>query len=128
MRDSGVALMGYGIAAGEDRARMAIEEALNAPLLNDNNISGAKNILFHVSFSTKSPLKISELNTITSIITEHAGVDSTDIIWGSGEDESLDDSIVITLIATGFNEKAIDKGRKVPLSFQILCAIAPASS
>ncbi|MDR1974300.1 MAG: cell division protein FtsZ, partial [Bacteroidales bacterium] len=113
MRESGVALMGYGMASGENRARLAIEEALDAPLLNDNSIRGAKNVLFHVSFSTKNPLKIEELRIITDIITEHTGVDSADIIWGGGEDESVNDNLVITLIATGFDEKTFDKGRTV---------------
>ncbi|MDR2557006.1 MAG: cell division protein FtsZ, partial [Bacteroidales bacterium] len=113
MKESGVALMGYGIASGENRARLAIEDALDAPLLNDNSIAGAKNILFHISFSTKNPLRIDELSTITDVITEHTGIDSADIIWGGGEDEAVNDNLVITLIATGFDEKTFDKGRRV---------------
>ncbi|MDR0762963.1 MAG: cell division protein FtsZ, partial [Bacteroidales bacterium] len=113
MKESGVALMGYGMASGENRAKLAIEEALDAPLLNDNSISGAKNVLFHVSFSTRSPLKIDELRIITDVITEHTGIDSADIIWGGGEDELVNDNLVITLIATGFDEKTFEKGRKV---------------
>ena len=104
MSDSGVAIMGTGTASGEQRALKAVEMALSSPLLNDNNIKGASNILLYMS-SGKEELEMDEVAEITDFIQEEAGL-TAEIIWGSGDDESLDDAISITVIATGFDTQS----------------------
>jgi cell division protein FtsZ len=100
MKNSGVAIMGSGTASGEGRAMKAVEEALSSPLLNDNNIEGSSNILLYIT-SGNTEVSMDEVTEITDYIQNMAGMDA-DIIWGNGNDQSLDDSINITLIATGF--------------------------
>lgn len=106
MKKSGVALMGSGIAEGENRAYNAIEMAINSPLLNDNNIKGAQNILLYFA-SGSSEATMDEITEITDFILREAGPD-VDIIWGAGTDDSLGDKLSITLVATGF-----DKNHKI---------------
>ncbi len=101
MKNSGVALMGTGIAEGENRAYRAIEMAINSPLLNDNNIRGAKNLLLYFSSMDKE-ITMDEITEITDYILNEAGID-VDIIWGAGKDVTLGDKLVITLVATGFD-------------------------
>ncbi len=101
MTDSGVAIMGTGTASGEQRALKAVEMALSSPLLNDNNIKGASNILLYMSSGTEE-LEMDEVSEITDYIQEEAGL-TAEIIWGSGDDETLEDAISITVIATGFD-------------------------
>jgi len=110
MRDSGVALMGIGLAGGESRAVHAVEEALQSPLLNDNNIVGAKSILLNLSYGSDE-ITMDEMGEITDYIQEAIGVDAENLIFGYSEDESLDDEIRVTLIATGFesNEQRKEK-------------------
>ena len=103
MSEGGVAIMGSAAAGGENRAITAVEHALTSPLLNDNNIRGAKYILLNISFGTEE-LLMDEISDITDYIQDEAG-ESADIIWGYGKDESLGDQISVTLIATGFKEK-----------------------
>jgi cell division protein FtsZ len=105
MNNSGVAIMGSGIAEGEGRALKAIEEALNSPLLNNNDITGAKNILLNISFG-EVDLKTDELVEITQFAQEAAG-HTADIIWGYNQDPSLDKKINVTIIATGFETDVI---------------------
>lgn len=102
MKQSGVALMGSGIAEGENRAYQAIEMAINSPLLNDNNIKGAKNILLYFA-SGSSKATMDEITEITDFILDEAGQD-VDIIWGAGTDDSLGNKLSITLVATGFDK------------------------
>ncbi|MCM1170021.1 MAG: cell division protein FtsZ, partial [Bacteroides sp.] len=104
MHNSGVALMGFGTANGETRAKDAVMMAMDSPLLNDNSIEGAKNMLLYLGYSSESPLCMDEIETITGSILEKAG-DGVDLIWGAGEDDSLGGNLNITLIATGFNER-----------------------
>jgi len=103
MTEGGVAIMGSAEAGGENRAEKAVEQALSSPLLNDNQIYGAKYILLNISFGD-SELLMDEISDITDFIQGEAG-ESADIIWGYGKDESLGDKISVTLIATGFNSK-----------------------
>lgn len=105
MRDSGVAIMGTGIAGGEDRALKAVELALASPLLNDNNIEGASDILLFMASGTKE-IEMDEVATITDYIQDEAGL-TAEIIWGNGFDEGLDDSISVTVVATGFARNSI---------------------
>jgi len=102
MRDSGVAMLGNAYAEGEDRARKAIHEALNSPLLEDNDIRGAQHILLNITSGTKE-VTMDEIGEITDYVQEEAGY-GTDLIWGNCKDESLGDKLSITLIATGFQE------------------------
>ena len=103
MKDSGVAIMGSGLAEGENRAHQAVEMALTSPLLNDNNIEGASNILLYIA-SGDEEISMDEVTEITDYIQEKAG-STAEIIWGNGTDESLGNMISVTLIATGFITK-----------------------
>ncbi len=103
MRDSGIAIMGIGKAEGEDRARRAIEEAMKSPLLEDNDIKGARHILLNITSGSKE-LTMDETFEITEYVQEEAGF-GTDLIWGTCYEEGLDEQISITLIATGFETK-----------------------
>ncbi len=105
MRESGVAIMGSAIAKGENRAMEAIREALTSPLLNNNNINGARNILLNIT-SGSEEVTMSEIGRINDFVQECAGLNAN-IIWGNGTDESLDDFISVTVIATGFNADII---------------------
>ncbi len=102
MKNSGVAIMGAGKAEGENRATLATEQALSSPLLNDNDINGAKNMLLYIS-SGDEEISMDEVTEITEIIQSQTGQDC-EVIWGSGRDSTLGDSISIALIATGFDQ------------------------
>lgn len=101
MRNSGVAIMGIGIADGQDRAIKAVRAALSSPLLNNNNINGAKHILLNIT-SGKQEILMDELAEITDYIQEEAG-QTAEVIWGHCLDDLLDDKIQVTVIATGFD-------------------------
>ena len=105
MRQSGVAIMGTGLAEGEGRAVAAIEKALASPLLNNNNINGARNILLNVT-SGNVEVTMDEIGEITDYIQTKAGYEA-DLIWGNGYDENLEDQISVTIIATGFSTSSI---------------------
>jgi cell division protein FtsZ len=93
--------MGSYVASGADRARIAIQSALDSPLLNDNKITGAKNVLLLITFGSDE-ITIDEISEINEYIQSEAG-HNANIIMGIGEDEKLGDSISVTVIATGFN-------------------------
>jgi cell division protein FtsZ len=101
MSNSGVAIMGMAEAEGEDRAQRAALEALASPLLNDNDIRGAKYVLLNVAHGEKT-LAMDEMSEITEHIQEAAG-SSADVIFGYCQDKSLGDRLRVTVIATGFN-------------------------
>ena len=101
LANSGTAIMGSAIASGENRAKEAIISALDSPLLNDNKISGAKNVLLLIVSGT-SEITIDEIGEINDHIQAEAG-HNANIIMGVGEDESHGDAIAVTIIATGFN-------------------------
>ncbi len=101
LSNSGTAIMGSATAIGENRAKEAIVSALDSPLLNDNKISGAKNVLLLIVSGTNE-ITIDEIGEINDHIQAEAG-HNANIIMGVGEDESLGDSIAVTIIATGFN-------------------------
>ncbi|MEL6274059.1 MAG: cell division protein FtsZ [Bacteroidota bacterium] len=103
MRESGVAIMGTANAEGEDRARQAVDQALHSPLLEDNDIRGAKHILLNITSGTRE-VTMDEIFEITEFVQEEAGY-GTDLIWGNCFDESLGDKISVTVIATGFDHK-----------------------
>jgi cell division protein FtsZ len=99
--NSGTAIMGSAISVGENRAKEAIVSALDSPLLNDNKITGAKNVLLLI-VSGSNEITIDEIGEINDHIQAEAG-HNANIIMGVGEDESLGDSIAVTIIATGFD-------------------------
>ena len=101
LSNSGTAIMGSSIESGSNRAQNAITKALDSPLLNDNKIEGAKNVLLLI-VSGATEVTIDEIGEISDYIQSEAK-SNVDIIMGVGEDESLGDSISITIIATGFN-------------------------
>ncbi|NQT77712.1 MAG: cell division protein FtsZ [Bacteroidetes bacterium] len=103
MRNSGVAIMGTGIAEGENRAHIAIDLALKSPLLNDNDIKGTENILLYLSSGSKE-ISMDEVTEITDYILSEAGLEA-DVIWGAGRDDSLGEQISITIVATGFDKE-----------------------
>jgi cell division protein FtsZ len=102
MRNSGVAIMGSAAVSGENRSTRAVEMALNSPLLNDNNITGARYVLLNI-VSGENEITMDELGEITDYIQEAAG-QTAEIIKGYGVDPSLGDNVNVTIIATGFNQ------------------------
>lgn len=106
MKNGGSAIMGCATAEGEDRALRAAQGALNSPLLNDNEIRGAKKVLVNITTGTQQ-VTMDEIGEIMEYVQEAAG--STDIILGACDDPSLGDKLSVTLIATGF-----EVGKKAP--------------
>ena len=100
MRGSGVAIMGTAAVEGEGRARRAVDEALNSPLLEDSNISGAKNILVNIT-SGSHEATMDEIFEITEFVQQEAG-EGANLIWGNCFDERLGEKLSVTIIATGF--------------------------
>jgi cell division protein FtsZ len=114
MRNGGVAILGSSAASGNNRAQQAIEEALNSPLLNDNDIRGAKWILININSSEGDhEFTMDEVEIIQHHLISQAGVD-TDVILGLGYDAALGDKIGITIIATGFEYKDPFKREEKP--------------
>lgn len=107
LSNSGTAIMGSATAAGKSRAQEAIMSALDSPLLNDNKITGAKNVLLLIVSGTHE-ITIDEIGEINDHIQNEAG-HGANIIMGVGEDESLQESISVTIIATGFNIEQQDE-------------------
>jgi len=103
LSNSGTAIMGSSTASGEDRAKQAIISALDSPLLNDNKITGAKNVLLLI-VSGSNEITIDEIGEINEHIQSEAG-HNANIIMGVGEDETLGDAIAVTVIATGFDSE-----------------------
>ncbi len=121
MTGSGVAVMGMAEADGDDRALSAAQAALASPLLNDNDIKGAKYVLLNITHGTREVL-MDEINEITDHIQDAAG-SSADVIWGYCKDEALGEKVRVTVIATGFDVKSgngpmgttTDEKVKIPL-------------
>jgi cell division protein FtsZ len=101
LANSGTAIMGSATASGDNRAKDAIISALDSPLLNDNKITGAKNVLLLIVSGT-SEITIDEIGEINEHIQTEAG-HNANIIMGVGEDDTLGDAVAVTIIATGFN-------------------------
>lgn len=108
MKESGVAIMGSGHASGEGRAMSAVSKALESPLLNDNDITGARFILLNITYGQEEVL-MDEIMEITDYIQEMAG-QTAEVIWGYGEDTSLEADLCVTVIATGFEAHEVDAG------------------
>lgn len=101
LANSGTAIMGSAVSEGENRAKDAIVSALDSPLLNDNKITGAKNVLLLI-VSGSNEITLDEIGEINDHIQAEAGYNAN-IIMGVGEDEALGEAIAVTIIATGFD-------------------------
>jgi cell division protein FtsZ len=112
LRNSGQAIMGSAIAEGDDRAIAAVKNALTSPLLNDNDINGARYVLLNITYGSKEVM-MDEITEITDYIQDAAGA-TADVIWGHGFDASLGEKLSITLIATGFSSTPITGFEKAP--------------
>ena len=112
MRNSGHAIMGSAIAAGEDRAVVAVKNALTSPLLYDNDINGARYVLLNITYGDREVM-MDEITDITDYIQEAAG-STADVIWGHGHDASLGDQLSLTIIATGFTSSPLTGFEKSP--------------
>lgn len=112
MKDGGKALMSSATADGDNRALDCAEAVLNSPLLADNTIKGAENILLYLASSSENEMSINEMNDITDYIKAESGIES-DLIFGTSIDDSLENSIRITLVATGFDQKKDNQEKKV---------------
>ena len=119
MHDSKVFIMGTGFATGEGRAMKAVNEALESPLLDSNDIYGTKNILLNI-ISGKDEITIGEIGEIIETLQEKAGKEA-DIIWGNGYDESMGDNVSVTILATGFvtNPNQLLQTKKEPEKFNL---------
>ncbi len=119
MHDSKVFIMGTGRATGEGRAMKAVNEALESPLLDSNDIYGTKNILLNI-ISGKDEITIGEIGEIIETLQEKAGQEA-DIIWGNGYDENLGDQVCVTILATGFktNPNQLLQPREEPEKFNL---------
>jgi cell division protein FtsZ len=113
MRNSGVAIMGTATANGSDRARKAVDAALHSPLIEDNDIRGAKHILLNIT-SGENEVTMDEVTEITNYIQDEAGY-GTILIWGNCNDPKLKDELMVTIIATGFEQGNKDKEDKSKL-------------
>lgn len=102
MRDSGVALLGSGEGSGNERAVQAIKNALLSPLLNDNDIRGAKDILINITSNANKEATMQEVYDIQEYILQLAG-ENASVIMGLGYNDKLEDEIHVTIIATGFS-------------------------
>ncbi len=113
MTDSGCSLMGTAEAKGEDRALRAVTEALNSPLLNNNDINGAVYVLVNISASPSAPLELDEYDQIQTYVYEQAGGDDNEnvqVIWGAGSDcdDVEEGALRVTVIATGFSQNVFE--------------------
>ena len=112
MANKGKAVMGTGLASGENRARHAAEQALHSPLLNDNTIDGARGILINVVGGLTMGMQ--EVEEASTFIKEHGHKDA-EIIWGAAINPDFEDQMMITVIATGFDEQEVTDKISVPV-------------
>jgi len=110
MQNSGVAIMGSATFSGENRARKAAEGALNSPLLNNNDIRGARNILVNITSGETKEVTMDEVNLVNEYVQEMAG-NNADLIHGIAVDPNLGDALTVTVVATGFKSSSIPEFR-----------------
>ena len=125
LANSGTALMSNGVASGENKAEEAVKKALDSPLLNDNKITGAQNVLLLIRSGTEE-VTMDEIGVIMDHIQQEAG-NTADIIFGVGTDEELGDAVSVLVIATGFS-KDFQKtsGVTEKVNFTLMDSIEPA--
>ncbi len=124
MRDSGVFIMGTGLAEGPNRAFLAVEDALQSPLLDSNNIYGTSNILLNI-ISGDEEVRMGEIGQIIDYLQQAAG-DNANIIWGNGYDETLGNKISVTIIATGFEHDPTPIRASAPVKETVVIERSPA--
>ena len=100
LKDGGVAIMSSGYGEGSQRVTKAIDDALNSPLLNNNDVFGAQKVLFNLYFSEESPVNMEEIREIDDFMTKFDN--EVEVIWGAAVDNSLGETVKMTLLATGF--------------------------
>ena len=100
LKDGGVAIMSSGLGRGENRVSEAIENALNSPLLNNNDVFKAKKILLNISFGAVEPMMARELNDVHDFMAKFSP--DIEVIWGTALDESLEEQIKVAILASGF--------------------------
>lgn len=100
LKDGGVAIMSSGYGQGAQRVTKAIEDALNSPLLNNNDVFGAQKVLFNLYFCDEAPVTMEEVREIDEFMMKFDN--EVEVIWGAAVDNSLGDSVKMTLLATGF--------------------------
>jgi cell division protein FtsZ len=105
LKDGGVAIMSSGFGANENRVTQACQDALNSPLLNNNNVFHAQKILFNVYYGSTKPLKMDEMNEVNDFMARFdKGIE---VIWGHAMDEKLAEEVKVTILATGFGQSSI---------------------
>ncbi|MDR2791153.1 MAG: cell division protein FtsZ [Tannerellaceae bacterium] len=109
MKDGGVALMSNGFGEGEERVRIALEDALHSPLLGNKDVRHARRILLNVCCNEESPLLMEEMGYINAFMNKF-NPDEVDVIWGYAIDNSLGKQIKVTLLATGFTVEDVTRG------------------
>lgn len=100
LKDGGVAIMSTGFGSGENRVTHAIQDALNSPLLNNNDIFNAKKVMLNVSFCEKTALMMEEMNEVHDFMGKFR--DGVEVIWGVATDNGLENKVKMTILATGF--------------------------
>ena len=101
LKDGGVAIMSRGIGSGKDRVNRAIEDAINSPLLNNNDVFSAKKILINLSFGEENPLMMEEMNALHDFMSKFSH--EIEVIWGAAVEKDLGEEVKVTLLATGFS-------------------------
>ena len=101
LKDGGVAIMSRGIGSGKDRVNRAIEDAINSPLLNNNDVFSAKKILINLSFGEENPLMMEEMNALHDFMSKFGH--EIEVIWGAAVEKDLGEEVKVTLLATGFS-------------------------
>ncbi|MGJ7024843.1 cell division protein FtsZ [Petrimonas sulfuriphila] len=101
LKDGGVAIMSRGIGSGKDRVNRAIEDAINSPLLNNNDVFSAKKILINLSFGEENPLMMEEMNALHDFMSKFGH--EIEVIWGAAVEKDLEEEVKVTLLATGFS-------------------------
>jgi len=108
LKDGGVAVMSSGMGKGENRVSLAIENALNSPLLNNNDVFKAKKILLNITFGSRQPMMMEEFDEVHDFMAKFSS--DIEVIWGTALDESLEDEIKVAILASGFGiENIISK-------------------
>jgi cell division protein FtsZ len=105
LKEGGVAIMSSGLGSGESRVSQAIENALNSPLLNNNDVFKAKKILLNISFGSLQPMMTEELDEVHDFMAKFGS--NIEVIWGTALDDSLEDRIKIAILASGFGIESI---------------------
>lgn len=119
LKDGGVAIMSSGLGKGANRISQAIENALNSPLLNNNDVFKARKILLNISFGSHQPMMMEEVNEIHDFMAKFSS--NIEVIWGTSLDESMEDEIKVAILASGFGiENIVSMTEEVKKEQQIL--------